>query len=171
MPHFEVTAFLTAAIGLLGLISFCLLVFGRLGVGSIIAFLAAGVVIEQVRDPPVSTVLALRGVAELGVVLLLFLIGLEIRLDELRRLGRDILAFGLPQIGLSALVIGLYVWWRLPAGRQAWCSASASPCPRQWSWFRCLETATNYTRPGVARRVRSSWLKTWRSYRCCWWSR
>ena len=55
--HFEVTAFLTAAIGLLGLISFCLLVFGRLGVGSIIAFLVAGVVIELcascfVRAPP-----------------------------------------------------------------------------------------------------------------------
>ena len=58
--------------------------------------------------PPRCVILALRGVAELGVVLLLFLIGLEIRLDELRRLGRDILAFGLPQIGLSALVIGLY---------------------------------------------------------------
>src|SRR5262244_2386911 len=112
------TAFLTAAIGLLGLVSICLLVFGRLGVGSIIAFLVAGVVIEQVRDPPASTVLALRGVAEIGVVLLLFLIGLEIRLDQLRRLGRDVLAFGLPQIVLSALVIGLYVWWRF-AGWEA----------------------------------------------------
>ena len=65
--HFEVTAFLTAAIGLLGLISFCLLVFGRLGVGSIIAFLVAGVLIELVRDIPTSTVLALRGVAEIGL--------------------------------------------------------------------------------------------------------
>jgi Kef-type K+ transport system membrane component KefB len=36
-------------------------------------------------------------------VLLLFLIGLEIRLDQLRSLGRDVLAFGLPQIVLSAL--------------------------------------------------------------------
>jgi glutathione-regulated potassium-efflux system ancillary protein KefC len=118
LPHFELTAFLTVAIGLLGLISICLLVFGRLGVGSIIAFLVAGVVIEQVRDPPASTVLALRGVAELGVVLLLFLIGLEIKLDQLRRLGRDVLAFGVPQIVLSALVIGLYAWWRF-AGWEA----------------------------------------------------
>jgi len=65
--HFELAAFLTAAIGLLGLVSICLLVFGRFGVGSIIAFLVAGIVIEQVRDPPASTVLALRGVAEIGV--------------------------------------------------------------------------------------------------------
>jgi glutathione-regulated potassium-efflux system protein KefB len=118
LPHFELTAFLTAAIGLLGLISFCLLVFGRLGVGSIIAFLVAGVLIELVRDPSASTVLAQRGVAELGVVLLLFLIGLEIRLEELRRLGRDVLTLGLPQIVISALVIGLYVWWRF-AGWEA----------------------------------------------------
>jgi Kef-type K+ transport systems, membrane components len=49
--------------------------------------------------------------AEIGVVLLFFSIGLEIRLDQLRRLGRDALAFGIPQIILSALLIGLYFWW------------------------------------------------------------
>ena len=111
MPHFEVTAFLAAAIGLLGLISLCLLVFGRLGVGSIVAFLMAGIVIGQVRDIPAQTILAVHEFAEIGVVLLLFLIGLEIQLDQLRRLGRDVLAFGVPQIILSALLIGLYVWW------------------------------------------------------------
>jgi len=110
LPHFEVSAFLAAAIGLLGLISLCLLVFGRLGVGSIVAFLVAGIVIEQVRDVPDQTTLAVREFAEIGVVLLLFLIGLEIQLDQLRRLGRDVLAFGLPQIILSALLIGLYAW-------------------------------------------------------------
>jgi hypothetical protein len=56
LPHFEVTTFLGAAIGLLGLISLCLLVFGRLGVGSIVAFLAAGIVIGQVQDIPAQTI-------------------------------------------------------------------------------------------------------------------
>ena len=111
MPHFEVTSFLAAAIGLLGLISLCLLVFGRLGVGSIVAFLVAGIVIGQVRDIPAQTILAVHEFAEIGVVLMLFLIGLEIQLDQLRRLGRDVLAFGVPQIIFSALLIGLYVWW------------------------------------------------------------
>lgn len=111
MPHFEITAFLVAAIGVLGLISLCLLVFGRLGIGSIVAFLVAGIVIGQVRDIPAQTILAVREFAEIGVVLLLFLIGLEIQLDQLRRLGRDVLAFGVPQITLSALLIGFYVWW------------------------------------------------------------
>jgi glutathione-regulated potassium-efflux system protein KefB len=108
VPHFEVGAFLTAATGLLGLVSICLLVFGRLGVGSIVAFLVAGVVVGEIREIPPAAVLSLREFAELGVILLLFLIGLEIQPTQLRGLGRDALAFGVPQVLLSALVIGLY---------------------------------------------------------------
>jgi len=73
LPHFEITAFLAAVIGLLGLISLCLLVFGRLGVGSIVAFLVAGIVIGQVRDIPAQTILAVHEFAEIGVILMLFL--------------------------------------------------------------------------------------------------
>ena len=47
------------------------------------------------RDIP--TLLSWRGVAKLGVVLLLLLIGLEIKLDQLRRLGHDVFAFGAPR--------------------------------------------------------------------------
>ena len=112
MAHFELSAFLSAAIGLLGLLSVCLLIFGRLGVGSIVAFLVAGIVVEAVRDIPAHSVEALREFAELGVILLLFLIGLEIQPEQLRRLGRDALSFGTPQIVLTALVVALYVWWR-----------------------------------------------------------
>lgn len=113
MPHFEVASFLAAAIGLLGLVSICLLVFARLGVGSIVAFVVAGLVIEEIRDFPSETALALREFAELGVVLLLFLIGLETTPPQLRGLGRNALTFGVPQIALSAAAIGLYGWWFL----------------------------------------------------------
>jgi glutathione-regulated potassium-efflux system protein KefB len=113
LPHFEVASFLAAAIGLLGLVSICLLVFARLGVGSIVAFVVAGLVIEEIRDFPAETALALREFAELGVVLLLFLIGLETTPPQLRGLGRDALTFGVPQIAISAAAIGLYGWWFL----------------------------------------------------------
>ena len=171
MPHFEVAAFLTAAIGLLGLISLCLLVFGRLGVGSIIAFLVAGVLIEQVRDIPASTVLALRGVAELGVVLLLFLIGLEIKIDQLRRLGRDVLAFGLPQIVLSALVIGLYAWWRFAGWEASLVLGLGFALSSTVVVVPLLTDRDELHSPWAVRRLRSSWLKTWRSCHCYWWSR
>lgn len=106
--HFELVDFLWAAVGVLGLISLCLFAFGRLGLGSIVAFLVAGITIGEIREIPVHTVNALREFAELGVILLLFLIGLETEPRRLRQLGRDAFTFGLPQIVLSALAIGLY---------------------------------------------------------------
>jgi glutathione-regulated potassium-efflux system ancillary protein KefC len=115
LPHFEIASFLGAAIALLGLISLCLLVFGRLGVGSIVAFLVAGLITGQVRELPAESVLALREFAEIGVVLLLFLIGLEIKPPQLRALGRDALTLGMPQIIVSAGVIGIYTWWAFAA--------------------------------------------------------
>ena len=170
MPHFDITAFLVAAIGVLGLISLCLLVFGRLGIGSIVAFLVAGIVIGQVRDIPAQTILAVREFAEIGVVLLLFSIGLEIRLDQLRRLGRDVLAFGVPQITLSALLIGLYVWWGFAGWEVSLVLGLGFAHPQRWSWSSSSRSAMNCTRPGVARRLQSSWLKTSRSCRCYCWS-
>src|SRR4051812_5626040 len=45
----------------------------------------------EIREIPVQTVTALREFAELAVILLLFLIGLETEPQQLRRLGRDAL--------------------------------------------------------------------------------
>jgi glutathione-regulated potassium-efflux system ancillary protein KefC len=103
-------AFLASTTGLLALISFCLLVFGRLGVGSIVAFLTAGLIVGQIQELSLDSVRALKEFAEIGVVLLLFLIGLEIEPSQLRNLGRDALKFGAPQIAVSVAVIGIYVW-------------------------------------------------------------
>ena len=103
MPHFDVSSFLAAAIGLLGFVSLCLLVL----VGS-----ASG----RSSRSWWREVLALREFAELGVILLLFLIGLEMKPSQLSSLGRDAISFGLPQIAVSAGVIGVYAWLVLVAG-------------------------------------------------------
>jgi len=52
VAHFEIVSFLTAAIGIWGLLCVCLFVFGRIGAGSAAAFLVAGVVIGHCRDLP-----------------------------------------------------------------------------------------------------------------------
>ncbi len=82
----------------------------RLGVGGVLGYLAAGVVIGpsvlgMVRDPA-----SLRQVAELGVVLLLFIIGLELKLSRLFTMRRDIFGLGLAQMAVSAALIGLVAW-------------------------------------------------------------
>ncbi|HLH89772.1 MAG TPA: monovalent cation:proton antiporter-2 (CPA2) family protein [Xanthobacteraceae bacterium] len=72
----------------------------------IVAYLAAGVVIGPdaiglFRDS--QTILT---VAQLGVVLLLFLIGLELEIGRLLALRRAIFGLGAAQLGLTAVVLG-----------------------------------------------------------------
>jgi monovalent cation:proton antiporter-2 (CPA2) family protein len=72
----------------------------------IVAYLAAGVVIGPfgiglIRDP--QTILS---VAQLGVVLLLFLIGLELELSRLLAMRRAIFGLGAAQLLLTAAVLG-----------------------------------------------------------------
>jgi monovalent cation:proton antiporter-2 (CPA2) family protein len=79
-------------------------VFRRLGQSAVIGYLAAGVVIgpsglSLIADPETA-----RGVAELGVVLLLFLVGLELKVSRLLSMGRDIFGLGLSQLIATALV-------------------------------------------------------------------
>ena len=68
--------------------------------------------------------------AELGVLFLLFLIGLELSLARLWSMRRYVVGIGGLQFALSALVLGA----ALAAGGRARtapsCSASALPCPR-----------------------------------------
>src|SRR5258705_13909076 len=83
----------------------------------IVAYLTAGVVIGPfgvglLRDP--QTILT---VAQLGVVLLLFLIGLELELSRLLAMRRAIFGLGAAQLALTAAVLagigvatGLVAW-------------------------------------------------------------
>jgi Kef-type K+ transport system membrane component KefB len=50
-------------------------------------------------------------ISEIGLVLLLFIIGLEIELRELRRLGQSTLALGVGQFGINALLgLAFFAW-------------------------------------------------------------
>jgi Kef-type K+ transport system membrane component KefB len=52
MHHFDAASFLAAAVGLLGLTALSLLVFKRIGVGSIAAFLIAGLAVRYAMSTP-----------------------------------------------------------------------------------------------------------------------
>ncbi|HVY57414.1 MAG TPA: monovalent cation:proton antiporter-2 (CPA2) family protein [Xanthobacteraceae bacterium] len=77
-----------------------------LRLSAVVAYLVVGIVIGPFglglfRSP--DTILA---VAELGVVLLLFLIGLELELTRLLDMRRDIFGLGAAQLALTAAVLG-----------------------------------------------------------------
>ena len=80
--------------------------FKRLGLGSVLGYLAAGVVIGPWAFGLISDVESVLHVAELGVVLLLFIIGLELQPSRLWELRRTVFGFGTSQVVGTTVVIG-----------------------------------------------------------------
>jgi monovalent cation:proton antiporter-2 (CPA2) family protein len=97
----QVAIFLAAAVMAVPL-------FRKLRLGSILGYLAAGVVIGPrglafFRDPE-----AIMHVAELGVVLFLFIIGLELKFSRLWAMRRDIFGLGAAQLLVTGPLVMLY---------------------------------------------------------------
>ena len=93
--------------------------FKKIGLGTVLGYLAAGLVIG-----PLLRIITdgeeILHFAELGVVLLLFIIGLELKPSRLWQLRRDIFGLGLVQVVVSALAIfGAAILF----GGQAWTAA------------------------------------------------
>ena len=86
-----------------------------LGLGSIIGYLAAGLVIGPWGLGLVTNVEDILHFAEFGVVLMLFLVGLELEPKRLWSLRRPIFGWGSAQVlaCVAALFIGFYVLGRL----------------------------------------------------------
>ena len=85
--------------------------FNRLGLGAIVGYLAAGLLIGPSGLDIFHDAEGTLKIAELGVVLLLFLIGLELELSRLLDMRRDILGFGAAQLGLTTAVLSAFGWW------------------------------------------------------------
>jgi glutathione-regulated potassium-efflux system protein KefB len=81
----------------------------RLGLGSVLGYLLAGVLIGPWGLGLISDVDAILHFAELGVVLLLFLIGLELNPKKLWQMRGPILGLGGAQVVVTTFVIGSVV--------------------------------------------------------------
>ncbi len=78
----------------------------RLGLGSVLGYLAAGAVIGPWGLKLIRDVDSILHFAELGVVLLLFIIGLELQPNRLWVMRKSVFGYGGFQVGVSALAIG-----------------------------------------------------------------
>ncbi|HZH10275.1 MAG TPA: monovalent cation:proton antiporter-2 (CPA2) family protein [Microvirga sp.] len=81
-------------------------VFRFIGLSAVLGYLAAGVVIGPSGLSLVGDPQTIATVAELGVVLLLFIIGLELKLSHLWSMKRDIFGLGFAQLAMTALCLG-----------------------------------------------------------------
>ena len=77
----------------------------RAGLGSIVGYLIAGVLIGPSGLRLVTDVDAITEIAELGVLMLLFLIGLELRLGRIWAMRRSVFGLGLAQVALTGAAL------------------------------------------------------------------
>lgn len=106
----EEQGFLTSAVIFLAAVVVVVPIFKRIGFGTVLGYLAAGVAIGPSALGLVSNADSVLHFAELGVVLLLFLIGLELDPKKLWQLRRPVFGVGGLQLLVSAGVLTLVFW-------------------------------------------------------------
>ena len=85
-------------------------IFKRLGLGSVLGYLVAGVIIGPWGIGSFREVDELLHFAEFGVVMLLFIIGLELQPSRLWALRRSIFGFGSLQMGITGVLLSIALY-------------------------------------------------------------
>jgi monovalent cation:proton antiporter-2 (CPA2) family protein len=103
------TAILESGAVMLGAALVFVTLFRRLKLGATLGYIVAGALIgpqmlRLIRDPE-----QLTSVTEIGIALLLFIVGLELQPSRLWRLRKDIFGLGLVQVVLCGLAISLFI--------------------------------------------------------------
>jgi glutathione-regulated potassium-efflux system protein KefB len=96
---------LLPAIALLGAGVVSVPLFKRIGLGSVVGYLVAGIAIGPFGLGLFTDPASILSVAQLGVVMLLFVIGLELKPSRLWALRRDIFGLGIAQVVFSCIVL------------------------------------------------------------------
>lgn len=92
--------------------------FKKLGLGTVLGYLAAGIVIGPVLQR-ITDAEEILSVAELGIVFLLFVVGLELKPARLWQMRRDIFGLGTLQVVLTGLVLSFLAFQSGLLGWQA----------------------------------------------------
>ncbi len=90
-------------------------IFQRLGLGSVLGYLAAGAIIGPWGFGVINQVEEIQHIAEFGVVFLLFIIGIELNFTRLLAMKRRVLGLGLSQLIITGVLLaGLALLFGLP---------------------------------------------------------
>jgi len=102
---------LKTLVALLAAITIAVPLSRRLGLGSILGYLVAGIAIGPAGLRLITDVEQIADVSALGVIMLLFLIGLELRPHRLWVLRNAIFGLGLAQMVPTALILAALAYW------------------------------------------------------------
>jgi glutathione-regulated potassium-efflux system protein KefB len=107
----ELSSILISLVFMLGATAICVILFERLGFGSVLGFIVAGIIIGPHTPGLVASqnVNDLQNVAELGVVLFLFTVGLEMLPRKVWAMRRLLFGLGSAQMLATAAILGVYL--------------------------------------------------------------
>ncbi|MDH3872239.1 MAG: monovalent cation:proton antiporter-2 (CPA2) family protein, partial [Gammaproteobacteria bacterium] len=109
------TNYLIDVLALLGAAVVAVPLFQRLGLGSVLGYLVAGVLVGPWGLGIIDQVDEIRHLAEFGVVFLLFIIGIELKPARLWIMRRLVFGLGSAQVVLTGLVLaGFALWFGIP---------------------------------------------------------
>jgi glutathione-regulated potassium-efflux system protein KefB len=104
-PFSATEVLLSEGVILLGAAVLFVMLFRRFGLGAVLGYLVAGALVGPQGLGLVGGGESKLAIAEIGIVLLLFLVGLELHPARLWRLKRDIFALGLAQVMICGLAL------------------------------------------------------------------
>jgi glutathione-regulated potassium-efflux system protein KefB len=107
--HNLLTDVMTAGSVLLGAALVAVLLFRKLGLGAVLGYLVAGIIIGPDVLGLVGDAKTILAYSEIGIILLLFLVGLELSPSRLWVMRRDILLVGPLQVALCGLAMFVVV--------------------------------------------------------------
>jgi CPA2 family monovalent cation:H+ antiporter-2 len=93
--------------------------FGKANVPSVVGLLASGVVVGPYGLSLVADIESVRLLAEVGVIVLLFTIGLETSLSRLAVMVPLMLRIGVPQVAGTTAIVAAATWWYLGTSAEA----------------------------------------------------
>jgi len=113
------TAILESGAIMLGAALVFVTIFRRLKLGATLGYIVAGALIGPqvlglIHDPE-----QLTSVTDIGIALLLFIVGLELQPSRLWRLRKDIFGLGLAQVVLCGAALSLFIWLVLGVSPEA----------------------------------------------------
>jgi monovalent cation:proton antiporter-2 (CPA2) family protein len=108
--HIETQPVLTTLVILLAAATIAVPLTRRAGFGSVLGYLLAGIAIGPAGLRLITDVNAITSIASLGVVMLLFLIGLEVRPQRLWVMRRKVFGLGSAQVVITGVVLALLAY-------------------------------------------------------------
>jgi glutathione-regulated potassium-efflux system protein KefB len=117
--HHLLTEVLFGGSVLLGAALIAVLIFRRLGLGAVLGYLVAGIIIGPDGLGLIGEAETILSFAEIGIILLLFLVGLELSPSRLWLMRRDILLFGPLQVALCGLAMFAVIFAIMPFSWEA----------------------------------------------------